>query len=73
MTISALHTDVVVYTGQDQGEGTALRMQMLQVPGLSRTPNLPMIASWCSCSIPSRSSNAWSTSSYRAAYSTMLS
>lgn len=36
--IAALHPDVVVYTGQDQGEGTALRMQMLQVPGLSRTP-----------------------------------
>ena len=34
--IAALQPDVVVYAGRDTTEGTLLRQQMLQVPGLSR-------------------------------------
>jgi ABC-type branched-subunit amino acid transport system substrate-binding protein/sugar lactone lactonase YvrE len=35
--VAALKPDVVVYTGGDATEGTLLRQQMLQVPGLSNT------------------------------------
>ena len=35
--IAALKPDVVVYTGRDATEGTLLRQQMLQVPGLTNT------------------------------------
>jgi branched-chain amino acid transport system substrate-binding protein len=36
-TLAANRPDVVVYTGQDEGEGTNLRAQMLQIPGLGNT------------------------------------
>jgi len=36
-TIAANKPDVVVYTGQNQGEGMTLRQEMLQIPGLGNT------------------------------------